>query len=99
MGAFRGAVKAGAHAVETDLQTTKDDVIVLSHDADLKRCFGQDIKIADKTWKEIKDLRTTREPHELLPQLADLLHFLAEEGNEHIWLFLDIKLKIGRAHV
>ena len=92
MGAFRGAVKAGAHALETDLQTTKDDVIVLSHDANLKRCFGQDVKIADKTWEEIKGSRTTQKPHELLPQLADLLHFLAEEGNEHIWLFLDIKL-------
>jgi glycerophosphoryl diester phosphodiesterase len=92
MGAFRGAVNAGAHAVETDLQTTKDDVVVLSHDANLKRCFGQDIKIADKNWEEIKDSRTTQKPHERLPQLADLLRYLAEEGNEHIWLFLDIKL-------
>ena len=92
MGAFRGAVNAGAHAIETDLQITKDDVVVLSHDANLKRCFGQDIKIADKNWAEIEDLRTTQKPYELLPQLADLLHYLAEEGREHTWLFLDIKL-------
>ena len=31
MGAFRGAVKAGAHAIETDVHLTKDDVVVLSH--------------------------------------------------------------------
>lgn len=31
MGAFRGAVKAKAHAVETDIHLTKDDVVVLSH--------------------------------------------------------------------
>lgn len=92
MGAFRGAVNAGAHAVETDLQITKDDVVVLSHDANLKRCFGLDIKIADKTWEEIEDVRTIQKPHERLPQLADLLRYLAEEGNEHIWVFLDIKL-------
>lgn len=92
MGAFRGAVNAGAHAIETDLQMTKDHVVVLSHDANLKRCFGKDIKIADKNWEDIKDLRTTQKPHELLPQLADLLRYLAEEGNEHIWVFLDIKL-------
>jgi phosphatidylglycerol phospholipase C len=92
MGAFRGAVNAGAHAIETDLQVTKDDVVVLSHDSDLKRCFGQDIKIADKNWEDIKDYRTVQKPHERLPQLADLLHYLAEEGREHIWLFLDIKL-------
>ena len=31
MGAFRGAVKAEAHAMETDIHLTKDDVVVLSH--------------------------------------------------------------------
>lgn len=31
MGAFRGAVKAKAHAMETDIHLTKDDVVVLSH--------------------------------------------------------------------
>lgn len=92
MGAFRGAIDAGAHAVETDLQMTKDDVVVISHDANLKRCFGKDINIADQNWEDIKDLRTTQKPHELLPRLADLLEYLAKEGNEHIWVFLDIKL-------
>lgn len=92
MSAFRAAVAAGAHAVETDLHMTKDDVVVLSHDMNLKRCFGRDEKIADKTWDEIKDVRTIQEPHERMPRLADLLTFLAEEGNERIWVFLDIKL-------
>ena len=31
MGAFQGAVKAKAHAIETDVHLTKDDVVVLSH--------------------------------------------------------------------
>lgn len=31
MGAFAGAVKVGAHALETDLHVSKDDVVVLSH--------------------------------------------------------------------
>ena len=31
MGAFRGAVKVGADAIETDIHLTKDDVVVLSH--------------------------------------------------------------------
>jgi phosphatidylglycerol phospholipase C len=92
LSAFRAATNAGAHAVETDVHITKDEVVVLSHDANLKRCYGVDIKIADKTWDEIKDLRTTQKPHERIPRLADLLRYLAEEGNEHIWVFLDIKL-------
>lgn len=31
MGAFVGAVKAGSHAIETDIHLSKDDVVVLSH--------------------------------------------------------------------
>lgn len=31
MGAFQGAVKAKAHAMETDIHLTKDHVVVLSH--------------------------------------------------------------------
>jgi glycerophosphoryl diester phosphodiesterase len=31
MGAFEGAVGAGADAIETDIHLTKDGVVVLSH--------------------------------------------------------------------
>jgi tubulin gamma len=31
MGAFKGAVEVGAHAIETDLHISKDSVVVLSH--------------------------------------------------------------------
>jgi glycerophosphoryl diester phosphodiesterase len=31
MGAFRGAVEVGAHAIETDIHITRDGVVVLSH--------------------------------------------------------------------
>lgn len=31
MGAFRGAVEIGAHAIETDLHITRDGVLVISH--------------------------------------------------------------------
>ena len=31
MGAFQGAVEAKAHAIETDIHLTKDNVVVLSH--------------------------------------------------------------------
>lgn len=92
MVSFRGAVKAGTHALETDVHVTKDEVVVLSHDADLKRCFGRVEKIADCTWDEIKDLKTIQEPHEPMPRLSELLEYLAQPGLEEIWLLLDIKL-------
>lgn len=31
MGAFRGAAEVGTHAIETDVQLSKDGVVVLSH--------------------------------------------------------------------
>lgn len=31
MDAFVGAVKAGAHAIETDIHLSRDGVVVLSH--------------------------------------------------------------------
>ena len=92
MAAFKGAVKAGVHGLETDVHITKDEVVVLSHDATLKRCFGRNEKIIDCTWDEIKDTKTIKEPHEPMPKLKDLLEYLAQPGLEEIWLLLDIKL-------
>ncbi|KZL76907.1 glycerophosphoryl diester phosphodiesterase [Colletotrichum tofieldiae] len=91
--AFRGALDAGAHALETDLHLSRDGVVVLSHDGNLKRCFGVDKKINECDWAYLETLRTVREPGEKLPRLDDLLAFLAEEGagREGVWVLLDIK--------
>ncbi|KAK8081727.1 glycerophosphoryl diester phosphodiesterase [Apiospora saccharicola] len=51
MAAFRGAVEAGSHALETDLHLSKDGVVMLSHDAILKRCFGDSRRVADCDWE------------------------------------------------
>ena len=37
MAAFKGAVKVGAHGVETDLHLSADGVVVLSH---VRLCFA-----------------------------------------------------------
>lgn len=91
MCAFRAAVRGRAHAIETDIHLSKDGVIVLSHDADLKRCFGVKKKIIDCDWAELSQLRTLQAPHEPMPRLLDLLFYLSQPGLEHIWVLLDIK--------
>ncbi|EGS18661.1 glycerophosphodiester phosphodiesterase-like protein [Thermochaetoides thermophila DSM 1495] len=91
MASFRGALAAGADAIETDVHLSKDGVVVLSHDPTLKRCFGVDRRIADCYWEYLATLRTLREPHEPMPRLVELLGWLAEEGREGVWLLLDIK--------
>lgn len=90
--AFDKAVETGVHALETDVHITKDNVVVLSHDPTLKRCFGQDAPIIERTWDEVKDLKTLAPPHEPMPSLLQLLEYLARPGLEDVWLLLDIKL-------
>ncbi|KAI3542453.1 glycerophosphoryl diester phosphodiesterase [Colletotrichum filicis] len=91
--AFRAALnEAGAHALETDLHLSRDGVVVLSHDGNLKRCFGiEDKKINECDWSYLKTLETVREPRQRMPRLEDLLGLLAEEGRERVWVLLDIK--------
>ncbi|KAI4174902.1 MAG: hypothetical protein LQ343_001929 [Gyalolechia ehrenbergii] len=79
MGAFRGAVEAGANAIETD-------------DATLKRCFRKPDKIIDRDWGYISELRTLQEPHSAMPRLRELLQYLASSEKEDTWLLLDIKI-------
>ena len=95
MGAFKGAAKVGAHAIESDVHLTKDSVVVLSHDANLKRCFGKDEKIIDCDWEYLSQIQTLKTPHQTMPRLQDLLEFLAlPETNNNMWLLLDIKVGI-----
>ena len=48
MAAFRAAIAAGAHALETDIHLSADEQVVLSHDKDLRRCFGVDKRERDR---------------------------------------------------
>lgn len=68
--------------------------MVLSHDGTLKRCFGVDKKINECEWEYVSSLETIREPRQRMPQLSDLLEFLAEGGKEResVWVLLDIKV-------
>ena len=53
---FIDAVKAGVFSIETDVRTTKDNVAILFHDADLKRVANVDQEISETSFKEIQDL-------------------------------------------
>ncbi|KAI1632998.1 PLC-like phosphodiesterase [Biscogniauxia mediterranea] len=98
--AFRRAVavadvddEAVAGAIETDLHLSRDGVVVLSHDADLGRCYGlPGVRVRDRDWAELAALRTTRAPHEPMPRLRDLLAWLDEDPRTSgVWVMLDIK--------
>jgi glycerophosphoryl diester phosphodiesterase len=54
MAAYKAAVDDGADGFECDVRLTKDNQLVLWHDADMQRVAGNAARIADTTFKEIK---------------------------------------------
>ncbi len=54
MAAYKAAIDDGADGFECDVRLTKDNQLVLWHDADLQRVAGNSARIADSTFKEIK---------------------------------------------
>lgn len=58
----------------------------------MKRCFGEKKKIIECDWDYLSHLRTLKEPHEPMPQLKQLLEYLAQPELQHLWVLLDIKL-------
>ena len=54
--AFENAAKNG-FGIETDVQCTKDGVLVVFHDDTLKRMTGQEGKLCDYTFQELRQFR------------------------------------------
>ncbi|MBK3494065.1 hypothetical protein JFL43_04165 [Viridibacillus sp. YIM B01967] len=55
--AFIKAIELDADGIELDLQITKDDVPVVTHDLNLRRVTGRRKIVTEVTLKEIKQLR------------------------------------------
>lgn len=53
----------GANGIETDVQATKDGVLVLFHDDTLDRVTDSTGKIADYTWEELQQVKVYGNSH------------------------------------
>ena len=71
MAAFRAAVERG-YGIETDVRLTHDGVPVLFHDDTLKRVCGDDRRVIDCTYEELKSARLSGSD-EGIPTLSELL--------------------------
>ncbi|MGL4650691.1 MAG: glycerophosphodiester phosphodiesterase, partial [Caldilineaceae bacterium] len=107
LAAFRLALAQGAHAIETDLRFSRDNVIVLHHDATLERMTDGSGPVRGHTLAELKSLRT-RSPkggaagtlvEERIPTLLELIELTQGE----VPLLLELKdplfLNPGHAQV
>ncbi|MHB1709451.1 MAG: glycerophosphodiester phosphodiesterase [Thermoplasmataceae archaeon] len=71
MAAFMGVQEIGVDAVECDVQLTKDGMLAVIHDADLKRLAGIDIQVREMDSMEIKKIRL--KSGDKIPLLEELL--------------------------
>ncbi len=90
--AFRAAVRAGAQMIEFDVWLTKDNEMVVLHDATVNRTTNGRGKVSDFTLTEIKrlDAGSWKAPEfagEQIPTLQEVLHIMPY----NIWLNIHIK--------
>jgi glycerophosphoryl diester phosphodiesterase len=71
---FKKALEIGVDAVELDVRKTKDNQLVVIHDADVKRTTDGKGLVSELTLPEIKALSTEKD--EKIPTLEEVLDFL-----------------------
>lgn len=97
--AFDAAVKAGCTVIETDLHMSADGKIVITHDIETKRVFGESHNITTTNYENVLNkLLTIKEPRSKMPLFDEVLIWCIEVnekqdscGNETVKLMLDIK--------
>lgn len=98
--AFQEAVDSGCDVIETDLHISADNYIVIAHDVDTLRVFGEDYNIPKTNYIDGLDkLLTLREPRSTMPLFEDVLTWCVNINekfkdlnvNRKIKLMLDIK--------
>jgi len=71
---FKKALEIGVDAVELDVRKTKDNQLVVIHDADVKKTTNGKGLVSELTLKQIKEFST--EKGEKIPTLKEALDFL-----------------------
>ena len=72
--------------IELDVQLTKDNILIVFHDSNLKRMTGIDKNVCDSTYQEIKELFLL-DTKEKIPALKEVLDLVQNK------VLLDIEIK------
>ena len=89
--AFYTGMYMGANGIETDVQMTKDGVLVLFHDPTLARMAGEEVEggVCDYTWEELQAFTLTKKGQ--LDKIAKLEDFLRLFSFRDITFAIEIK--------
>lgn len=84
---FSKAYAAGVRAYETDFRMTKDGVVVINHDATLKRMFNVDKTVESMTIAEVRELKTAK--GNPLPTAEEFFDHLADKD----YMYVECEMK------
>ena len=81
LSSFYAGIDMGADGVETDIQRTKDGVLVIFHDPTMERTTGQPGKIQDYTYDELTKFFVHNEKYGRKDKIITFEEFLRFIGN------------------
>ncbi|SMN21521.1 similar to Saccharomyces cerevisiae YPL206C PGC1 Phosphatidyl Glycerol phospholipase C [Maudiozyma saulgeensis] len=87
--AFNKAYEAGVPILETDLQMTKDGIVIVNHDSTTGRMWNNDYIIANENFENLLNLQHKYLSQEKFMTIDDLLNWAIDHPN--CKLMLDIK--------
>lgn len=79
----------GANGIETDVQLTKDQILVLFHDETLTRVTGEEGKISDYTYKELLKFNVKKD--DLSDKIVTFEDFLAHFAHRDLTFAIELK--------
>ena len=88
---FFAGIDMGADGIETDVQKTKDGVLVLFHDDNLKRVTGVDAGVSDLTYSELMSLTVTNAKTLRQDKIVSLPDFIKYLGWRDLTFAVEIK--------
>jgi glycerophosphoryl diester phosphodiesterase len=71
---FKLTKELGVDSIELDVLSTRDGILVVCHDDDLKRLSGKQVKVSELTYSELAEIHLTN--NETIPLLYDVLALL-----------------------
>lgn len=74
---FQAAMSLGVDAVELDVRKTKDNKLVVMHNADVNKTTNGEGSVSDLTLEQIKKLKTDKD--EKIPTFSEALDFIGEQ--------------------
>ena len=91
--AYERAIERG-YGIEIDIRFSKEEELVVFHDATLERVCGVDKKVSDLTVAELKELRLG-DTEDKIPTFSELLRFI----DGRVPLLIEIKQDVGEGNV